>query len=76
MSHEVGAVERARRDIADGRPWKARERLRSYLAAQPTDPAALDLLGEVNHAMGDLPAAGAAWRPDRGLAARRSARTP
>ena len=49
------------RTSAAGRPWKARERLRSYVNAFPTDEEALELLGEVHYAMGDLPAAGAAW---------------
>ena len=56
-----GALQRAREDLAAGRPWKARERLRSYVNAFPTDEEALELLGEVHYAMGDLPAAGAAW---------------
>ena len=55
------ALRRARDDMAAGRPWKARERLRSYLNAYPTDEKALELLGEVHYAMRDLPAAGAAW---------------
>jgi hypothetical protein len=55
------ALRRAREDLAAGRPWKARERLRSYVNAYPTDDKALELLGEVHYAMGDLPAAGAAW---------------
>ena len=55
------ALRRARADLAAGRPWKARERLRSYVNAYPTDDKALDLLGDVHYTMGDLPAAGAAW---------------
>jgi hypothetical protein len=55
------ALRRARDDLAAGRPWKARERLRSYVNAYPTDQKALELLGEVQYVMGDLPAAGAAW---------------
>jgi hypothetical protein len=55
------ALRRARDDMAAGRPWKARERLRSYVNAYPTNDKALDLLGEVHYTMGDLPAAGAAW---------------
>jgi len=55
------AIGRARDDLAAGRPWKARERLRSYLTAYPTDLEALDLLGEVHYEMRDLPAAGAVW---------------
>jgi hypothetical protein len=55
------ALRRAQDDLAAGRPWKARERLRSYVNAYPTDEKALELLGEVHYTMGDLPAAGAAW---------------
>jgi hypothetical protein len=55
-----GAVARARDDLAAGRVWKARDRLAGYLA-DSHDEEALDLLGEVLHSMGDLPAAGAAW---------------
>ncbi|WP_157693066.1 DUF6584 family protein [Pedococcus dokdonensis] len=55
-----GAVTRARADLAAGREWKARERLVGHLA-QEYDAEALELLGEVHHAMRDLPAAGAAW---------------
>ena len=55
-----GAVQRARADLADGREWKARERLVGHLAGE-YDAEALELLGEVNYLMRDLPAAGAAW---------------
>lgn len=61
MGQRTGAIERARRDLADDRPWKARERLRSYLTAHPADQPARDLLGEVEWAMRNVPAAGAAW---------------
>ena len=54
-------IERAKADLDAGRPWKARERLRSYLTASPGDQAALDLLGRVQCEMGDLPAAGTSW---------------
>ena len=54
------AVQRARADLDAGREWKARERLVGQLAAE-FDAEALELLGEVNYAMRDLPAAGAAW---------------
>src|SRR5687767_12161264 len=54
------AVLRARADLDAGREWKARERLVGHLAGD-YDPEALELLGEVNYAMRDLPAAGAAW---------------
>jgi hypothetical protein len=53
-------VQRARADLAAGREWKARERLVGHLAGE-YDAEALELLGEVNYAMRDLPAAGAAW---------------
>ena len=53
-------MQRARADLAAGREWKARERLVGHLAAE-YDAEALELLGEVNYAMRDLPAAGAAW---------------
>jgi hypothetical protein len=55
-----GAVQRARADLRAGREWKARERLVGHLAAE-FDAEALELLGDVNYAMRDLPAAGAAW---------------
>ena len=54
------AVQHARADLDAGREWKARERLVGQLAAE-FDAEALELLGEVNYAMRDLPAAGAAW---------------
>ena len=57
----VRAVERARADLAAGRAWKARDRLLGALAAAPADQELLGLLGEVQHGMGDLPAAGRAW---------------
>ena len=59
-SPSSGAVQRARADLAQGREWKARERLAGHLAGE-YDPEALELLGEVSYAMRDLPAAGAAW---------------
>jgi hypothetical protein len=59
-SPSSGAVQRARADLAEGREWKARERLVGHLAGE-YDAEALELLGEVNYAMRDLPAAGAAW---------------
>jgi hypothetical protein len=54
------AVQRARADLEAGREWKARERLLAHLAVD-YDAEALELLGEVNFAMRDLPAAGAVW---------------
>jgi hypothetical protein len=59
-SNPSNAVQRARADLAAGREWKARERLLGHLAGE-YDAEALELLGEVNYAMRDLPAAGAAW---------------
>lgn len=58
--HHGGVVGRARADLAAGRAWKARDRLLGHLA-DTMDPEALELLGEVQYSMGDLPAAGAAW---------------
>ncbi|WP_130494763.1 DUF6584 family protein [Motilibacter rhizosphaerae] len=54
-------VEAALADVAAGRPWAARDRLRSALVRDRTNPRLHDLLGEVLFAMGDLPAAGLAW---------------
>ena len=59
-SQPSSAVQRARADLDAGREWKARERLVGHLAGE-FDAEALELLGEVNYAMRDLPAAGAAW---------------
>lgn len=62
-----GVLARARADLQAGRAWKARDRLVGHVA-EHRDPEALDLLGQVLHDMGDLPAAGAAWfgSPRRG----------
>ncbi|MDQ2723118.1 MAG: hypothetical protein M3Y19_07455 [Actinomycetota bacterium] len=54
-------LERCRRDLARGEPWRARDRLYGALRDYPTDERLLDLLGQVLQQMGDLPAAGAAW---------------
>ncbi|SCF42043.1 DUF6584 family protein [Micromonospora mirobrigensis] len=51
---------RARADLAAGRPWQARDRLRGALAHRQ-DHELLDLLATVHHEMRDLPAAGALW---------------
>jgi hypothetical protein len=59
-SQPSSAVQRARADLDAGREWKARERLVAHLSGE-FDAEALELLGEVNYAMRDLPAAGAAW---------------
>ena len=61
MSQSPAAIDRARDDLAAQRPWKARERLRSYLKAFPLDAVARDLLGQTLYDMRDLPAAGALW---------------
>jgi hypothetical protein len=53
-------VTRARADLHAGREWQARELLVAHVS-RDYDPAALNLLGEVQEAMRDLPAAGAAW---------------
>lgn len=52
---------RAREDIAEGRWWKARDRLNGVVQALPADQEALGLLGEVYFRMGDYPAAGRCW---------------
>jgi uncharacterized protein DUF6584 len=57
----AGAIERARDDISNGRLWKARDRLSMLVKQQPANREALLLLGEVHHAMGDLPMAGRFW---------------
>lgn len=54
-------MDRARRDLAEGRLWKARDRVTGTLVARPTDPALLELAGHVFFQMGDLPRAGAYW---------------
>jgi hypothetical protein len=59
-SQPSNAVQRARADLVAGREWKARERLVGHLAGE-YEAEALELLGEVNYLMRDLPAAGAAW---------------
>ena len=59
-SSSSAVVVRARRDVAAGREWRARDRLADHLA-EHYDAEALDLLGDVLFAMRDLPAAGAAW---------------
>jgi hypothetical protein len=61
VTHVARAIDRARKDVDAGNLWIARDRLTGYLAAHPTDQAALDLLGEVYFAMGDHPAAGRFW---------------
>ncbi len=58
---EGSAAERVRRDLAAGRPWKARDRLITAVGANPGDQELLEMLGEVYYGMGDLPAAGRFW---------------
>jgi hypothetical protein len=64
----VNLLIRAQRDLDRGEPWMARDRLVGALAQRGTDEALLDLLAQSYVALGDLPAAGAAWfvsvRPD------------
>jgi len=54
-------LSRARRDIDEGRPWKAKDRLEGMLVTFPADQDVLGLLGDVNWSMGDAPEAGRAW---------------
>lgn len=56
----VTVVERAQRDIEDGRLWKARDRLAGALVHRQ-DNEVVSLLATVHQLMGDLPAAGALW---------------
>ena len=57
----MSVLERARGELAAGRPWKARQRLEGALANDPTNQDVLELLGEICFEMGDLPSAGAYW---------------
>lgn len=59
-STEGTVVEQARRLVADGRAWRARDLLLDHVESE-RDPEALAYLGEVLHDMGDLPRAGAVW---------------
>lgn len=53
---------RATDDLAAGRPWKARERLASFVASTGRyDRRVLSLLGDVCYAMADVPEAGRWW---------------
>src|SRR5919197_2795290 len=54
-------IERAQRDIAEGRLWKARDRLSGRLRTSPGDQKTLRLLGEIYFKMGDLPQEGRHW---------------
>ena len=55
------SIDRARADLAAGRPWMARNRLQSFVSRHPDHQEALELLGEVLYGMGDLPRAGRYW---------------
>jgi hypothetical protein len=57
----TSAFDRVRSDLAEGRLWKARDRVTGTLVARPTDPVLLELAGQVFFQMGDLPRAGAYW---------------
>ena len=57
----MAAIDRARTDRAEGRLWKARDRLNGVLSARSYDPECLNLLGEIYWEMGGSPAAGRAW---------------
>lgn len=59
-SGHAGPIERARDALDAGAPWRARDLLLAHVEEVP-DPAALTLLAEVLHGMGDLPRAGAMW---------------
>lgn len=52
---------RVQQEIANGRLWKARDRLLGLFSAYPTSQEVLQLLGEVFYKMGDLPEAGRYW---------------
>lgn len=56
----AAALAEARRQVEHGELWRARDVLLA-VAEQEPDPQVLKELGEVQHRMGDLPAAGAAW---------------
>lgn len=57
---ESSAVEAANEAVDKKQLWVARDLLAAHVREE-RDVAALRLLGEVHHGMGDLPAAGAAW---------------
>ncbi|WP_377638856.1 hypothetical protein [Oryzobacter terrae] len=57
---ERSVVDRARRLVEEGHVWQARDLLEEHVASE-RDTEALTALGEVLHAMGDLPRAGAVW---------------
>jgi len=55
------SVIKARVDLREGRPWRARQRLESFVSQNPTHQEALELLGDVLYEMGDTPRAGRYW---------------
>ena len=57
---ERSVVDRARRLVDEGHVWQARDLLEEHVESE-RDTEALTALGEVLHAMGDLPRAGAVW---------------
>lgn len=57
---ERSVVQEARRLLAEGRAWRARDVLTEHVEGE-RDAEALDLLAEVLQDMGDLPRAGAVW---------------
>ena len=67
----AGVLERARKDLARGELWRARNRLEGFVGSRGYDRDVLELLGEVCRRMGDVPAAGRFWffvavdRPER-----------
>jgi hypothetical protein len=61
MEARPDVLARASADIAAGRLWKARDRLTTYVKGEPTNQAALELLGDVYFKMGDHPNAGRFW---------------
>lgn len=57
----MGAVERARRDVEQGRHWLARQRLGSYLVTNGYDPDILAMIGRISYEMHDEYDAGRMW---------------
>ncbi len=57
---ERSVADQARRLVAQGRTWQARDLLAEHVETE-RDTEALTLLAEVLHDMGDLPHAGAVW---------------
>lgn len=61
VSTRLAVLERASDDISAGRLWKARDRLTTFVKAEPANQEGLELLGEVHLRMGDHPSAGRFW---------------